>query len=174
MGIGICSYRGIGYYKSIDLDQPIYRFIPLARLLEALDKNELYFRNTLYWDDNWEIPTRFFNTFGLAEEEALFFKKNTMFPTYAICFTKAYDTDAMWRIYSKDRDSVCIETTTGQLLHELRQRSDNICAYFAPVKYCEISNENPASIFNKEFAEQYPGLFFVSFLKEAPSLTKMK
>lgn len=167
MAIGIATYQGIGFYKTIDLDAPIYRFIPLSRLLESLEKNELYLRNTLFWEDNWEIPTRYFNTIGLPEQEALFFKKEDYNPTYAICFTKNYDSDAMWRIYSKCKDSVCIETTTRLLLHELHQHRDYIRAYFAPVIYCEISNENPASIFNKEVADQYPGSFFVSYLKRS-------
>lgn len=165
MAIGIASYQGIGYYKTIDLDAPIYRFIPLSRLLEALEKNELYLRNTLFWDDNWEIPTRYFNTIGLPEQEALFFKKETYYQTYAICFTKNYDNDAMWRIYSRYKESVCIETTPRLLLHELHQHKDYLRAYFAPVIYVDISNEKPESIFNKEFSDRYPASFYVSFLK---------
>lgn len=167
MAIGIASYQGIGYYKTIDLDAPIYRFIPLSRLLESLEKNELYLRNTLFWEDNWEIPTRYFNTIGLPEQEALFFKKETYNPTYAICFTKKYDSDAMWRIYSKYKESVCIETTTRLLLLELHQHSKYIRAYFAPVIYIDVSNEKPESIFNKEFFDQYPASFYVSFLKRS-------
>lgn len=165
MALYTAGYRGIAYHKVIDLDAPVYKFFPLNRLLEVMEKNELYFRNILTWDDNWELPTHLFQTDGLEELEGLYFKKDVIHPTYASCFTEEFDTDALWRIYSVERNSVCIETTARLLLRQLITYNEIISAYFAPVIYCKSPYLNPESILNIEVAREYPHQFYASFLK---------
>lgn len=165
MALGTAGYVGIGYNKEVELNKPIYKFIPFQRFLEMLDNNYLYFRNVLRWDDNWEIPTRLFQSEGLEGLGKLFLEKDCWHETFATCFTERYDTDAMWRIYSPNKNSICIETTAAMLLQELTAYNNEYSVYYAPIIYCSFTASDAREIFNEEKAKEYPAQFYGSYLK---------
>lgn len=166
MALGIFSYSGVCYHDDIDLDAPVYKFYPLRRFLEAVENSQIYFRNILKWKDNWERPTKFFNSRGLDERSALFLNRDKWIPTFATCFTSYFDTDALWCIYSPDRNSVCIETTAKALLKEMEKLSKTgIAFYYAPVIYIDADQSSPIAIFDQKKAEEYPAQFYTSFIK---------
>ena len=165
MALGTAGYIGIGYNQEIELNKPVYKFISLQRFLDMLDNNYLYFRNVSKWDDNWEIPTRLFQDEGLEVLGKLFFDKDRWRETFATCFTEWYDTDAMWRIYSPNKNSICIETTAAMLLQELTAYNNEYSVYYAPIIYCSLSASDAREIFNEEKATEYPAQFYGSYLK---------
>ena len=166
MALGIVSFKGVYYHTDINLDSPVYKFYSLQRFLEAVNNKQMYFRNIIYWDDNWELPTRLFETSGLDEYSAFLFNKYNIFPTFASCFTSHFDTASMWQIYSPNKSGVCIETTARALLKEISLFSEpmlSVC--YAPVIYVNVNISSPEAIFNQERAEEYPAHFYFPFIK---------
>lgn len=166
MALGAVTYSGIGYHGDVDLDKPVYKFYSLQRFLESVDKNRMYFRNVLNWADNWEMPTKLFNTNGLDEHSAFFFESDKWHSTFATCFTSEFDTDALWRIYSPGKSGICIETTARHLLQEMEPHiKTGVAFYYAPVIYEDVGKSFPEVIFDKEKAKEYPAQFYASFIK---------
>ena len=166
MARGICSFGGVCYHGDIDLDAPVYKFYSLQRFLEAVNNGRMYFRNILYWDDNWELPTRLFNTNDMDENSSFFINKDRIFPTFASCFTSRFDTDSMWRIYSPNKSGVCIETTARALLKEMAKFDEpGFSAYYAPVIYIDADISSPEAIFNQKLAEEYPAHYYMPYIK---------
>ena len=166
MAFGICSFSGVAYHSDIDLDSPVYKFYPMQRFLEAVENREMYFRNILDWEDNWELPTRHFSTDEIEKLDKFFIKKGEIFPLFATCFTSYYDTNSMWQIYSKNKNSICVETTARALLSEITKiSSPSFSAYYAPVIYLNIDKTSPEKIFDQKRAEEYPSQFYFPFIK---------
>lgn len=92
----------------------LYRFIPLNRLYEMFDCKE----NTLVSPKKWE------DVF-----ENIVFKKsnNKNYNAYDVvfgqCWTRGWYSDALWRIYSPDKNSVRIKTTSKKLLKSVSNAS---------------------------------------------------
>lgn len=166
MALGICSFSGVAYHSGVDLDTPVYKFYPMQRFLEAVNNGEMYFRNILHWEDNWELPTRHFNTDGMSEFDDFFIKKDALFSIFASCFTSCPDSNAMWQIYSPSKESICVETTAKALLTEIAKISKpGLSAYYAPVIYMNIDRSSVNNIFDQELTEEYPAHFYFSFIK---------
>jgi hypothetical protein len=88
-----------------DLNQRVYRIIPLERLLQLFETG----KNVLVHPRKWEDP---------FENIAL----NSVFPrlgVYGQCWTSHTASDAMWRIYSPKTDGVRIRTTVRVLFGSL-------------------------------------------------------
>lgn len=166
MAMGICSFGGVCYHADINLDSPVYKFYSLQRFLEAVNNRQMYFRNIIYWDDNWELPTRLFDTSGMDEYTAFLLNEYNTFPTFASCFTSRFDTASMWQIYSPDKNGVCIETTARALLKEISLCAEPmLSAYYAPIIYIRADISSPEAIFNQARAEEYPAHFYFPFIK---------
>lgn len=93
-------------------DERIYRIVPFFRLEQMLQQR----KNTLVKVFSWEDPY-----------ENFFYKQDFESNSYSIsaedlgkqifgqCWSLFRDSDALWRIYSLDRQSVRIRTTIGKL-----------------------------------------------------------
>lgn len=101
-------------------DTPLYRIFSWTRLLETFCKNKLALVRPSKWDDPFE-------NYFLKKTEAIqdndnkrkFYSahKNSL---YGQCWSLHGETDAMWRIYSPDKNGVKVKTTIGKLLEELQ------------------------------------------------------
>lgn len=99
------------------LDKPIYRIMPINRFLQLLEEKKLTLVKPKKWDDPFEnalLNSVFETSNGELGE---FSAKNSI---YGQCWTFHRETDAMWRIYSHDKDGVRVSTTPRKLLTALQ------------------------------------------------------
>lgn len=112
-----------------DLDAPIYRIFPRRRFLELVRARKNALVKPALWDDPFE---NFFlrseitgpdgeriSIAGLADD------------WYGQCWTLNEDTDAMWRIYSHDKDGIKLRTTISKLFDSFYDKTDT----FADLKF---------------------------------------
>ena len=95
-----------------DKDRYVYRIIPVKRLYELFTKRE----NVLVRPAMWEDPFENFilnSKARLPDGEIVRFGFNNDF--YGQCWTLLTTSDAMWRIYSREAQSVRIRTTVRKL-----------------------------------------------------------
>lgn len=77
----------------------LYRIMDFSRVVQLFEKKELYFANPSTWDDPYEQLIKH------SKDHALFGQ----------CWSRTYNSDALWRIYSKDGMGVRISTTEEKL-----------------------------------------------------------
>lgn len=147
--------------KHLTWDDSIYHFMSINRLIKMIEDKKIYFQKVVNWEDPWEIPYRYLQLTKQEDNRDLINADNM----YGVCWTKTFDTDAMWRIYSKNNkekkckkgdhfkeckecqecqeedDRVCIATTIRQLfeaLSFLRTTYSNL--FMAPVQYVDLKS----------------------------------
>ncbi len=129
------------YVRNVPLDQfetwldtPVYRIMPMERVLQVYDTNELYFPNiSKYWEDPYEL---------------FVFKQNYIYKGhrldsndilqhhYGQCWSTRMNSDAMWRIYSPDWKSVRLKSTIGMLINALfLGKKDDMVLNYGVVNY---------------------------------------
>lgn len=134
-----------------EIDQPIFRIIPIHRLFELFSENVNILVNPKLWDDPFEnfmmnSTIKFKSGIGLG----IGFKENL----YGQCWTKTRESDAMWRIYSPKKKGVRIMTTPRKLLTALFNDispDGNYSAFIGKVKY--YKTEKLKKLLNKKGAE---------------------
>ncbi|MCT7473457.1 DUF2971 domain-containing protein [Aliarcobacter cryaerophilus] len=112
-----------------DLDQKIYRIISITRFKELIKNRELVLVNPEKWDDPFENFFLKGNAVDNNGNNVDFSNLREMW--YGQCWTKNKDTDAMWRIYSHNKDGIRISTTIRKLFDAIYDSSDK----YAPLKY---------------------------------------
>jgi hypothetical protein len=98
------------------LDKPVYRIMPIHRVLQVLKTNTLTLVKPKKWDDPFEnalLASAFITPDG---ERTTFAAKDSV---YGQCWTWHRDTDAIWRIYSYQKDGVRLASTPRKLLNAL-------------------------------------------------------
>ena len=90
----------------------LYRFISYERLLDIIVNGRFTFAKYKLFDDPWEgfFHKAYFvindhDSYGVMGENRPFI----------MCFTKRKESDAMWRIYSKDSNGVKITFSVDKL-----------------------------------------------------------
>lgn len=94
--------------------------MPIHRVLQALEERQLILVKPKKWDDPFEnaLPASAFET--IDGETLTFSAKDSV---YGQCWTLHRETDAMWRIYSANKDGVRIASTPRKLLSALEESS---------------------------------------------------
>jgi len=119
-----------------DLDKEIYRVMPIHRMLEILDHKELTLVNPERWDDPFE-NLLLKNASIMHEGKARDFKP-IRDAVYGQCWTLHKETDAMWRIYSRDKQGVKVKTTIRKLIDSLQLHAGDFArkhCFIGKVKY---------------------------------------
>jgi len=105
--------RNILNFEDHELDESIniYRVMHIESLLEILSQRKLCLRQPAKWDDPFE-------NYILKKCKNL---RKLHFPAdiFGQCWTLHPETDAMWRIYSSDKNSVKVKTTVEKLFSQL-------------------------------------------------------
>lgn len=121
--------------KDKEKDEPIFRVISIKRLFELFNNKENVLVSPKKWDDPFE--NFIMNSTGELESGEMFsvgFRDNF----YGQCWTRTRESDAMWRIYSPDKNGVRITTTPRKLLKSLYDVSGqfrDLSCYIGKVKY---------------------------------------
>ncbi len=115
------AYQDTLNIKRKDLDREIYRIMPIHRLLEAFDIEKLTLVKPEMWDDPFE-NLLLKGTAKTSEGEILDFAPMRD-AVYGQCWTLHKETDAMWRIYSQDKQGAKVKTTIRKLLDSLQSQS---------------------------------------------------
>ena len=105
-----------------ELDKPIYRIFSYKRLKEIFTGNELTLVKPKLWDDPFE--NFILNSTGKLKDGREFqigFRDNY----YGQCWSLTKESDAMWRIYSQNKDGVKVKTTIRKLFKPFFQTDEN-------------------------------------------------
>ena len=81
-------------------DEYLYRIVSYSRVLDLFNSQELHLVRPSEWDDPFEMLLQHKRTHAL----------------FAQCWCRRSVSDAMWRVYSPDRQSVRLRTTREKLL----------------------------------------------------------
>lgn len=115
----------------------IYRILTVERLVEMFEQEDNVLVKPALWDDPFEnfvlnIPSK-----GRISGKA--FKSAFRNLLYGQCWTLNMESDAMWRIYSPDKNGVKIQTTILKLfrsLHSIQKKhTANSSCFIGKVNY---------------------------------------
>lgn len=112
-----------------DSDAPIYRIYSKRWFLDLLNSRENGLVKPRIWDDPFENFFLRSEVTGLDGEKISI--ENLAENWYGQCWTLNADTDAMWRIYSPDKDGIKVKTTVRKLFDNFYDVHDT----FADLKY---------------------------------------
>ena len=121
----------------IDLDQPIYRIMPVLRCLEILHTKQLVLVRPRKWDDPFENALL---KAPITMDEGVSGSFGFRHSVYGQCWTSGEETDAMWRIYSHDKQGIKAKTSPRKLLSALSGDTvtlPELCCFIGRVKYLQ-------------------------------------
>jgi hypothetical protein len=108
------------FISNKDLDKSIYRVFSYDRLKEIFDYKKLSLIKPKKWDDPFE--NFILNSLGNYEDGSGIqnvFRNNY----YGQCWSFSKENDAMWRIYSPNKDGIKVKTTIRKLYTQLLESS---------------------------------------------------
>lgn len=127
-----------------ELDKPLYRIFSFQRLEEIFQENKLTLVKPRLWEDPFE--NFILNSTGYLPDGREFqigFRDNF----YGQCWSLTKESDAMWRIYSPEKNGVKVKTTIRKLFAPLFQAGDqhkksngivyNLSSFVGKVKYAD-------------------------------------
>jgi len=121
--------------------RPIYRIMPIHRLLEIFNLGKMTLVKPEMWDDpfeNWLLKS-----YGKTVNGELASFSNLRKSLYGQCWTLYRETDAMWRIYSQDKQGVKVKTNIDKLFKSLYKSISNspaVSCFIGKVKYFYIKD----------------------------------
>lgn len=113
--------------NGLSYDTPIYRIFSCKRFYQMMKTNELILVNPDMWDDPFENFYLKADAFMGDEKVSLESLRKGWFGQ---CWTLNDDTDAMWRIYSPEKNGVRLKTTVGKLFRAVIEEQGPILADF--------------------------------------------
>lgn len=137
--------------NGLSYDTPIYRIFSCRRFEQMMSTNELVLVNPEKWDDPFENFYLKVNAFMGEEKVSLESLRKGWFGQ---CWTLNEDTDAMWRIYSPEKDGVRLKTTTGKLFRAIIDQQGILAdfgSFIGTVEY--LSKEELQNYHKQTFSE---------------------
>ncbi len=122
-----------------DLDTPIYRVYNSNWLLSMFTKNENVLVKPSLWDDPFE--NFILNTAAIKLKNQARFDLEARNQYYGQCWSLIEESDAMWRIYSHDKNGIKVKTTIRKLFSSLKQSANDLIGnpFIGKVKYLHIN-----------------------------------
>lgn len=112
--------------NDLDLDKPIYKYIPLKHVLTMLKSKKLYMGKVQKWEDTYE---NFFLKQDFRVEGKMLRADHLANQLYGQSWTQLAESDAMWRIYSNVKKvnevAVKVKTTSRKLFDAIY--TDDAC-----------------------------------------------
>lgn len=126
-----------------ELDTPIYRIMPIDRLLQCFEDKFLVLVPPKKWDDPFE-NLLLSSTAFMSESGKIGGMDTIRDQVFGQCWTFHRETDAMWRIYSPDKGGAKIKTTPRKLLEALKINDDSnlsdVHCFIGKVSYLKQSD----------------------------------
>jgi hypothetical protein len=130
------SYQNYIGITEHGLSTPLYRIFPMRRLRQLLTDKQNVLVKPSKWDDPYE---NMLLAAGVITEDGELGDMSSMRDAvYGQCWTMHRDTDAMWRIYSHDKDGVRVRSSPRRLLGPLLKANPkfgNVQCFIGKVKY---------------------------------------
>lgn len=117
-------------------DQPIYRIFPKDRFIDILENKKNGLVRPKLWDDPME--NFFLNSVVKTKQGELGSLESIKSSWYGQCWTAKSESDAMWRIYSPDKQGIKVKTTVNKLFETIYRNNDpfsNLKYFIGKVKY---------------------------------------
>lgn len=128
--------------SNINPDDRLYRYISLSQFISLMENRKLFLKKVKLWDDPWEAPD---DQLPFIRDNGEPIKAESLLAgsTVGQCWTYEKDSDAMWRIYSSDRQGIMLETTAADfnLIDNLRHAVLARVIYFDRQNYIEKRKE---------------------------------
>jgi hypothetical protein len=124
------------------MDREIYRIMPIDRLLQIFEVKKLTLVKPKLWDDPFE--NMLLKGVGKTSNGELVDFLPLRDSVYGQCWTLHQETDAMWRIYSNDKQGAKVKTTIRKLLNALQTtegRSAKVTCFIGEVQYAKTQKE---------------------------------
>jgi hypothetical protein len=153
--------------KADELDRPIYRIVRFKRFQQLFDEKQNTLLSPALWDDPFEnfilrCPVQ------LATGELASVDFHDQY--FGQCWTQKSASDAMWRIYSKDKDGIRMRTTIRRLAASLADHCGewaSLSAFIGKVRYL---NKPKLLAFAKQALQQVdPPSFAKTLLVKRPA-----
>jgi hypothetical protein len=147
------KHRCVLNFDKINWDAPIYRVYPIDRLTQLFTDKRNTLVKPLMWDDPFENLV-FQQTATLTNGQTVSFD-SIREKFYGQCWTlNTEETDALWRIYSPNKDGVRVKTTLRKLFdsfYDPTYKWAMIAFYIGKISYetsAEIKSffENPENL----------------------------
>jgi len=122
--------------NGLEREETIYRIFPLKRFIELIKSKQLVLVTPEMWDDPFE--NFFLKADAYDKQGNLVDLSNLRNAWFGQCWTKNADTDAMWRIYSPNKDGVRVKTTVGKLfdaIYDERDKFSRLRYFIGQVEY---------------------------------------
>ncbi|AGA68710.1 Protein of unknown function (DUF2971) [Desulfitobacterium dichloroeliminans LMG P-21439] len=103
------KYESLSVTDNINKDDHLYRYISLAQFISLIENQKLFLRKVKSWDDTWEAPDDQLPII-MDDGSERYAESLIVTSTVGQCWTYEKDSDAMWRIYSSNRQGIMIET----------------------------------------------------------------
>ncbi len=117
----------------------IYRFFPRDRFFQLFEESQNALVRPTMWDDPFENAILDAAVRAKAGENGECGYHEVV---YGQSWTLAYASDAMWQIYSPNKDAIRVRTTVGKLLQSIRAESEDwtdAACFIGRVKYLKKS-----------------------------------
>jgi len=136
------AYRDTLNISEDKMDRDIYRVMSIDRLLEIFEIQKLTLVKPKLWDDPFE--NLLLNGSAKTNEEEPVDFISLRESIFGQCWTLHSETDAMWRIYSQDKQGAKVKTTIRKLLSSLQttdgELAKNHC-FIGEVQYSKTQKE---------------------------------
>lgn len=123
---------------NINEEDHLFRYMSLAQFLSLIENRKLFLRKVKLWDDPWEAPD---DQLPIIREDGEPIKAESLIVSSTVgqCWTYEKDSDAMWRIYSNDRQGIMIETIVKNfsLVKNLKRAALSKVIYYNKSNYIE-------------------------------------
>lgn len=121
--------------NNLNRDQEIYRIFSKDRFLNVLSDKKLTLVKPNLWDDPFE--NIIFNSSVEAKNEQKISIRSIGNSYHGQCWTLNEESDAMWRIYSHEKDGIKVKTSVGKLFDAFfdTEESPELRCYFGKVQY---------------------------------------
>lgn len=119
-----------------DINSPIYRVLEISRLIDVFELKVLGLTAPKLWDDPYENFLKYSHGINLNDNRVHYNYEGYSKLIFGQCWTLNEENDAIWRIYSPNKDRVKVRTTIKKLQKVLKRIQDEgFRSYIGRVKY---------------------------------------
>ena len=127
---------GINIDDKVKCDTTLYRVMTLPTLIALLECNNFELRRICEWEDPYEVYCKLLNSEAWESDDGTgrSVTNKQSYNFYGMCFSER-ETDALWRIYSGNKQSICIVTNPDLVKNTLIDINPDTKGFIGKVIY---------------------------------------